>query len=156
MCIFLLVNKRRADFLVNVTQTIAVSISKSSIAQGIPVAVPQAVSIVVSQAVPIVAIVGIGIGIGDGFSHSSGVSLSFPLVVVVTPARAVVTPVIAVIALVARPVPPTVIAWPVVRALPFELTTTFPFTLFLVNMSVRNEGADEDEDEDGRETHFEN
>merc|ERR1712080_350700 len=42
------------------------------------------------------------------------------------------------------------------RALPFELTTTFPFTLFLVNMSVRNEGADEDEDEDGREAHFEN
>merc|ERR1719367_2594439 len=102
---------------------------------------------------PIVAIVGISIGIGNGFSHSSGVSLSFPLVVVVSPARAVVTPVIA---LVARPVPPTVIAWPVVRALPFELTTTFPFTLFLVNVSVRNECADEDEDEDGRETHFEN
>merc|ERR1712105_541115 len=92
---------------------IAVSISKSSIAQGIPVAVPQAV--------PIVAIVGIGVSIGDGFSHGRGVSLSFSLVVIISPARpAVVAPVIALIALIARcAVAPCVGARrrPVVRAL---------------------------------------
>merc|ERR1719178_473360 len=113
------------------------AVEASSVAQGIPVGVPQAV--------PIEAVVGVGI------------SLSLSLVVVVSSAGAVVVPVIAIIAVIAGPVPPCVCsAWPVVRALPFKLTTALLFALFLMEVGVHNKGADEDEDKEGRETHFEN
>merc|ERR1719362_2205318 len=111
------------------------AVEASSVAQGIPAGVPQAV--------PIEAVV--------------GVSVSLSLVVVVSSAGAVVVPVVAIIAVIAGPVPPCVCsAWPVVRALPFKLTTALLFALFLMEVGVHNKGADEDEDKDGRETHFEN
>merc|ERR1712004_684482 len=92
-----------------------------------------------------------GVCVSLGLSHSGGVGLGFPLVVVVGSARAGVVPVVPVIA---GPVPWRV-SRPVVRALSLKLATTFLLTLFLVEMRVHNEGADKDKDKDGRETHFE-
>merc|ERR1719507_1198952 len=126
---------------------VSMAVEASSVAQGIPAGVPQAV--------PIEAVVGVSNRLGH--SRRFGLSLSLSLVVVVSSAGAVVVPVVAIIAVIAGPVPPCVCsAWPVVRALPFKLTTTLLFALFLVEVGVHNEGADEDEDKDGRETHFEN
>merc|ERR1711872_1159632 len=125
------------------------AVEASSVAQGIPAGVPQAV--------PIEAVVGVSISVSNrpGHSRRFGLSLSLSLVVVVSSAGAIVVPVIAIITVIAGPVPPCVCStWPVVRALPFKLTTTLLFALFLVEVGVHSEGADEDEDEDGRETHF--
>merc|ERR1711953_410753 len=94
-----------------------------------------------------------GVCVSLGLSHSGGVGLGLglPLVVVVGSARAGV---VAVVPVIAGPVPWRV-SRPVVRALSLELATTFLLTLFLMEVRVHNEGADEDKDEDGRETHFE-
>merc|ERR1712055_1140023 len=125
------------------------AVEASSVAQGIPAGVPQAV--------PIEAVVGVSVSVSNRLGHSRRFRLSLSLVVVVSSAGAVVVPVIAIIAVIAGPVPPCVCsAWPVVRALPFKLTTALLFALFLMEVGVHNEGADEDEDKDSRETHFEN
>merc|ERR1711936_910832 len=146
---------------VNVAQTISksMSVGAMSIYQRMPIGVAEAISISVTntmavgvpKTMTVVTVEGVCVSLGLSHSGGVGLGLGLPLVVVVGSARAGVVPVVPVIA---GPVPWRV-SRPVVRALSLKLATTFLLTLFLVEMRVHNEGAYEDKDEDGRETHFE-
>merc|ERR1712203_228450 len=119
------------------------------VAEAISISVPETMAIGVPKTMAVVTVEGVCVSLW--LSHSGGVGLGLPLVVVVGSARAGVVTVVPVIA---GPVPWRV-SRPVVRALSLKLATTFLLTLFLVEMGVHNEGANKDKDEDGRETHFE-